>query len=217
MKKASLAVVIVCLIAGAAFAGGTPNTATCTKQLVFHFSGLSDLGLSSYRFSWLDDVFDDYDLSDYGYGGGMGFRYFFGEGMAVRPSVNLSYIKLELPDESSYTDPEITATNYGFSVIVEKYLPPIHSIAPYVGAGAGYDRYKYEQSYQVDEVTVSADLTVNSIDLKGVVGFQWYFTEAMSLGGEYVGAFTHATSDEADITLNAFRWRAASVFLSVEL
>jgi opacity protein-like surface antigen len=217
MRKVSLVALVVCLMAGAAFAGGTPNTAACTKQLVFHFSGLSDMGLSSYRFSWLDDVFSDYDLSDYGYGGGIGFRYFFREGIAVRPSLNISYTKLQLPDESGYTDPEITAANYGFSVVVEKYLPPIHGIAPYLGAGAGYDHYTYEQSYKVDEVTVSSDMTVGSFDLRAVAGFQWYFTEGMSLGGEYVGAFTHATSDEADITLDSFHWRAASVFLSVEM
>jgi opacity protein-like surface antigen len=220
MKKASLVALAICLVAGAASAGGTPNTATCTKQLVFQFSGLDDLGLSSYRFGGLGDMlgeFGDYDISDYWYGGGVGLRYFFREGMAVRPSVNISYAKLELPDQSGYTDIEESATRYGFSVVIEKYLPPIHSIAPYIGAGAGYDHFKYEESAKLDNVKLSADVTASCIDLKALAGFQWYFTDGMSLGGEYVGAFTHATSDEMDTTLNSFYWDAASVFLSVEM
>lgn len=162
------------------------------------------------------------------FGGGIGFRYFFGEGLAIRPGVNISRASFESDDEGEEDDFKATFSNMGFSVLLEKYLPTTHSIAPYVGAGLGYDRYSLEAE-PVEEYPYEFDkgsVTFSSLDLKGVAGFQWYFTDGISLGGEYLGSFSMGkmaseitdegkTEDGPEVTLNRFFWDTASVFLSV--
>lgn len=232
MKKTALAVALIgCMLVGTAFAGGSPQTSIGTKQLVFQFHGLSHLGLSSYGFSSMREVIYfasyelDEDLEDLPlYGGGIGIRYFFGEGLAIRPSINISYASAKADYEGSGTDPKSTATDIAFSALLEKHLPAVHSISPYLGAGLGYDRFKIEDEpyYDWDK----ASITLSALDLKGVVGFQWYFTDGMSLGGEYLGSFSmgKVTTESTDggetekgpeLTFNRFYWDAASVFLSV--
>jgi len=202
----------VCLIAAGALAGGTPDTGAGAKQMVFRFSGLSNLGLSSY-------------------GGGLGLRYFFGEGLAVRPGIDFGYRKdtNDAPG-SGYADGEETETELGFSVVLEKYMPPVSSVAPYVGVGLGYYRSTEEDKpIQPDDEEEAWKVTSSAFEVLGVAGFQWYFTDAMSLGGEYTASFYMGsekteyttpggqtdTADEQDTT--EFSWYAASVYLSIHV
>jgi opacity protein-like surface antigen len=234
MKKTGLAVgLVACLLVGTAVAGGTPQTSVGTKQLVFQFTGLSELGLSSYQFSSLGSivgyVMDDYDFIDLYdmplYGGGIGFRYFFGEGMAVRPGVNISHASAKIDYVGTDEDPKATINNLAFSLVIERHLPPVHSISPYIGAGVGYDRYSLEVE-PFDTMADKGKVTFSSVDVKGVAGFQWYFTDGLSLGGEYLGAFSMGkmqlevtddghTEEAPEVSLTNFYWDAASVYLSV--
>jgi len=196
MCKTSLVVgLAVCLIAGTALAGGTPETGVGTKQMVFMFHGLDHLGLRSYD-------------------GGLGFRYFFGEGMAIRPGVNLAYSKEDLGDDVDAP----TTTDIALSVVLEKYMPAISSVSPYIGFGAGYSRSKSENVPEQPSV-----VTESSIEAKAVAGFQWYFTDALSLGGEYTGSFQHCKETGEDTegetlyewTANTFSWDASHIYFSV--
>jgi hypothetical protein len=67
---------------------------------------------------------------------------------------------------------------------------------------------------------------VTSFNLMAVAGFQWYFTDNISLGGEYSGAFSHSGTKHEDTNAggitsksegssNAFLWDASRLFLSV--
>jgi opacity protein-like surface antigen len=213
MKKMLTGIAIgvaVCMLAATVLAGGEPTTGIGTKQLVFQFNGLSALGLSSYN------------------GAGIGFRYFFAEGMAIRPGVNLDYSKeTHKAPASTLKDAETKMTHVALSVVLEKYLPTIKSVAPYIGIGAGV-------GYSKDDVIPSQlkagkDETVEtgtSFDLMAVAGFQWYFTDNISLGGEYLGAFSHSgtklentdfggTTSKIEGSTNAFFWNASYLFLSV--
>jgi outer membrane protein W len=193
----------LCIVvaASAAFAGGTPNTGMGAKQMVFEFSGLSTLGLSPY-------------------GGGFGFRYFYADDTAIRGSVNFAYSKDE--DKSGDTTLEDTTTMIGASLVWERYMAAIASVAPYMGIGVGYFYEKETQPGTGLFADSDYETTNNILQIPLVAGFQWYFTQAMSLGGEYrlsfryeTGETTHGGETLYDTTTTAFGFSAASVFFSV--
>jgi outer membrane protein W len=193
----------VVLAASAALAGGTPNTGMGAKQMVFQFSGLSNLGLSPYE-------------------GGFGFRYFYADDTAIRGTLNFAYSKDDVTPTGG-TKTEETYTRIGAMLVWEKYMAPIASVAPYMGIGAGYFYNKWEEPYTgslADEEKV--ETTANDLMVALVGGFQWYFTDAISLGGEYRLAYTYSSGETkvagdkvSENTSSMFGFDAASVFFSV--
>ena len=114
------------------------------------------------------------------------------------------------------------------SLIYEKYLPQIHSVAPYLGAGIGFTHAAMD--YTEPEVGGSPEwkweCSGNVIHVMGVAGFQWYFTEGISLGGEYRPGFHYETGEvtttyggeeesKTEISGYALNHRTASLFLGV--
>jgi opacity protein-like surface antigen len=211
MCKTSLVIgLAVCLIAGTALAGGTPETGPGTKQLVFMFHGLEHLGLKSYD-------------------GGLGFRYFLAQGLALRPGVNLAlYSETDKALSPGYEDREYAEVSIDGSLVLEKYLSPIHSVSPYVGVGVGFS--SYGEAEKPVRTTGSQEETAKgrgAFQGMALAGFQWYFTEAMSLGGEYRGSVRFGScKEEATNSVGAkatteegsffdLSWYAASVFFSV--
>jgi opacity protein-like surface antigen len=187
----------VVLAASAAFAGGIPNTGMGAKQMVFQFSGLSWLGLEPYA-------------------GGFGFRYFYADDTAIRGSLNFGYGK----DETTVGDTkeEETFTEIGAALVWEKYMAAIASVAPYMGIGLGYNYSKSEEPVGA----VKEETTANELFIPLVAGFQWYFTESISLGGEYRLSYAYVSGETKEdgtkveeTTISAFGFDTASVFFSV--
>jgi len=193
----------VVMAASAVFAGGTPNTGMGAKQMVFEFSGLSMLGLSPYA-------------------GGFGFRYFYADDTAIRGSLNFAYAKDEMTDAADNTSEE-SFTKVGATLVWEKYMATIASVAPYMGIGVGYYYNKWEEPwYGTFADTEKEETTANDLMIALVGGFQWYFTEAISLGGEYRLAYMYSTGETkmggekvSDNSSSAFGFNAASVFFGV--
>lgn len=177
------------------------ETKAGTKALVFQFSGLSDLGLSGYQ-------------------GGIGARYYFQDGMALRPGIDIGISSSKDKTE----DPELknTGTTLGLSLAVEKHLAGAKSISPYIGAGAGFHYGKDKEEQGSAEATDK----LTTVNVAALAGFEWGFTESLSLGGEYSLGFatgshktehkanntTVTTVDESGMMVGV---STASVFLSV--
>jgi hypothetical protein len=190
------------------------------KQLVFLFSGLSRMSLKPYFHpgGFPDECFYESGYDDcecWPCGGGLGFRYFVNDGRAVRIGVNIAIGSWEVKDAW-----EESCTEFGLSLIYEKYLPHIHSVAPYLGAGVGFTYAKDNWKHADGDYEYEWTSTIFSVI--GVAGFQWYFTDGMSLGGEYRPGFHYETGEETEdgetlgeISGYALNHRAASVFLGV--
>jgi hypothetical protein len=213
-----IAILLVCVIAGLAYAGGTPMTAKGDKQLVFLFSGLSKMQLMPYFHpqgipeACFDD--SDYSCDCWPCGGGLGFRYFINDDRAIRIGVNVGIGKWEVKD--SWDE---TCNEFGLSLIYEKYLAQIHSVAPYLGVGLGFDYYK--DTWTQKEGDYKEEWTGNIFSVEGVAGFQWYFTDGLSLGGEYRPAFQNQTGKMTaggetteETSGYALNHRTGSVFLA---
>jgi len=213
-------VVLTCMLAGVALAGGTPMTSKGDRQLVFLFDGLCDMRLMPYfqAHGLPEECYDDYDYDEcdcWPCGGGLGFRYFLNDGKAIRVGVNIAIGSWEVKDAW-----EQSCTEFGLSLIYEKYLPHIHSVAPYLGAGVGFVYAKGDEKWNDGED--EWECSSNIFSVMGVAGFQWYFTEGMSLGGEYRPGFHFESGEETEngdtvreTSGYALNHRTASVFLGV--
>jgi hypothetical protein len=225
------AVLLICIMTGIAVAGGTPMTAKGDRQIVFHFNGLSRLHLEPYfrAVGFIDDAIN-WDCVDDGYydcnivdcspcSGGLGFRYFLNADRAVRLGANIGLGGITFKDPVDDSEVKWSCTEFGLSLIYEKYFMTIHGVAPYAGAGAGFT---YSKAKVESDGETTSEVSGNAFDVMGVIGFQWYFTEGMSLGGEYQTGFTYESGNEKEMdekigewTGYAFNHRTASFFLGV--
>ncbi len=223
-----IAVLALCVFAGSVYAGGEPMTSKGDKQLVFRFEGLSYLGLNSYH---RDAGAICYDDDCYACGGGFGMRYFIDDGRAIRFGINLAYGAdkwADYYDEGDEKwDREISCLEFGFEAWYEKYFPVIHSIAPYMGFGFGYTYGSYEEKGNWGCAKATDTTTLSYFDVMGALGFQWYFTQGMSLGGEYRVGYTYSSGKEeyepcsgdkiteSDFSGNHLNWYPVAFYFAV--
>jgi hypothetical protein len=146
-----------------------------TNQMLFVFSGLSSLQLA-------------------GFNGGFGLRHYLKDGVALRPGVSFGWSSTRTHPDQPTGDPKPTNareidTSVGLELALEKHLEGPRSISPYLGAGifGFYVNNKTEPSV----ATGSPQGTVTKITTKetdgglfGLLGFEWGWTESLTLGGE---------------------------------
>lgn len=189
------------LVAATAMAGDVPMAAG-DKAMVFMFSGLDDLHLD-------------------GYGGeyGIGMRYYIASGTALR--VGLEFGSGSFEDKE--LDMEGDTSDYGVMVMYEKHMKgPCASVSPYWGLGVGYTAWSNKLTVDSDWIEMSE----SGYGFLGALGFEWAFTDCLTLGGEYqLGVWKYSGETEEDIggstdTYNEYEGSfmgagTASVYLSV--
>jgi opacity protein-like surface antigen len=196
MKKLFLLLILVAVSVSFAQAA-TVDTSKGAKALVFQFSGLSTLGVSGYQGEY-----------------GLGVRYYIQNNLAIRPGIVLDISKLK--NNAVTPAAEIKDTGFGLNLAVEKHIGAASNVSPYLGAEAGFD---YSKHTPAGATPVSTKVTDFKVGL--LAGFQWGFTDNLSLGGEYMlGATIGKTkTDDTPVTVDAsnteFGISTASVFFSV--
>jgi hypothetical protein len=196
------AVVVLSLMlsvfAGAGFADDMEMAEAGSKQIVFGFSGWN---LGSYE-------------------GGLGFRYFIDDALAIRAGIDFGFDNEEDQSYEDYIDPESDDVSeeydddsrwVGTSVLVEKYTAGYHSIRLFYGGGLAYtyaqdDRATlYHQGIHYSIRT--SESTTHTMKAVALMGFQWYFAEHISLGGEYRLTFRHWWFEREEIRVqDSFSW-----------
>lgn len=168
-------VVIAVMISGVAMAAEVPTSAG-DKAMVFMFSGLSDLHLDGY-------------MGDYG----LGMRYYISDGTAIRAGLEFGSVSLKDID----SDLEGDGTSYGLTAMYEKHLEGMcASVVPYWGLGVGYNSW----SSKVTGGSNWIEEKESGFGFMGAMGFEWGFTDCMTLGGEYeLGLWTFSGETEEDI------------------
>ena len=201
-------VIVAMMLSGIAMAAEVP-TSEGDKALVFMFHGLDDLALGTYGGTY-----------------GVGMRYYIDDDTAIRGGVQFgNWSETEVAnDPENYEDVEETYSVYGASVIYEKHMESAcSSVSPYWGVGAAFSMFTDE--YLDGDGDTETDTGTGFAGF-GVVGFEWGFTNCMTLGGEYQLGFwswsgetefepsrVSVTYDEFDGTYMGFS--SASVYLSV--
>jgi hypothetical protein len=225
VKRTSIIMTIIlaiCIGTSCALAGEMELGAG-TKQIVFSYSMLTNEGmsaLSSFRINY-------FDLGSSPYRGGLAFRYFVTDGMAIRPGFWIGYNAPTLEiDMEGAEGGEMTDTELGFSLVLEKYLTPLHRISPYLGVGGGFNYGKIDLDGPLPDAEGNVEASWKSTEIHAfcVGGFQFFATERVGLGCEVSFGYIRFSIDEEFPEMpilaysgNTFGFIGGSLFVSIGL
>ena len=125
-----------------------------------------------------------YDASLYG----AGFQYYVTPQIALVFGLSLGTSSSKLEDDAGST--ESTVTIFGISVDANYHFNSLYSVSPYVGFHLNYGLLS--GSVEVDPdggETSTTEYSGNGFGVAAQLGFDWYFTEGLSLGGKYALGF----------------------------
>ncbi len=203
MKLFTFIVLAVMLVATTALAAAEVPTSRGDKAMVFMFDGLAFLSAQEYGGEY-----------------GVGLRYYVADGTAIRAGVQFGR-KSDTNDDIDWDD---DYNRYGVNAVYEKHMAPAcSSVSPYWGFGALYTAYSNKDTNATGDTWTYSGSEFAGF---GVLGFEWGFTDCLTLGGEYKLGFESSSSkteedvggvtdtyDELSGTLMGFS--TASVYLSV--
>jgi hypothetical protein len=208
MKMFTFIVLAVMLVASTALAAEVP-TSRGDKAMVFMFDGLCFLSAEEY--------------AEYG----VGMRYYIADGTAIRVGVQFGRSSwLDESDVSGVADSENNYSLYGLNAVYERHMgPACSSVSPYWGIGAGFAIHSDEYIVPAGVANEIQTTTYKGTDYEvfGVMGFEWGFTDCLTLGGDYKLGFTGGSTErevDDDPVDNKYSdtligFGTASVYLSV--
>ncbi len=168
--KRCLSIACLLMLVASSVAGAATKA---SNELLFGFSGLNTLSLDTYQ-------------------GGIAVRHYMSDNLAIRPGVSLGIGSTTVDGVPYWTDGKVTSSQFGLDVAVEQHMGTSKTVSPYVGADVGFamDSNKEEFTHPLDMTGVarrefSTTVSNTGFMVAGLVGFQWFFTESVSLGGEY--------------------------------
>ncbi|MFH1197729.1 MAG: outer membrane beta-barrel protein [bacterium] len=199
--------------------GPKPEIYAGAKSLVFLYIPFqSDLGPApSGRANLFDLTYysDGYSVQFYDVQlGGVGFKYFVTDQISLTGSFCFGSNTNDWEDtfessgtwgshDQTYTD-EITMTVFGFSLDADYHLRHLYNISPYLGLNINYASASAEGSYtdDVDDPPFERklDFSGSSFGIGFNIGFEWFFTEGLSLGGKYMLGYQGFSGPEFEIT-----------------
>ena len=119
---------------------------------------------------------------------GAGFQYYVTPQIALVFGLSLGTSSSSLEDDAGST--ESTVTLFGISVDANYHFRSLYSVSPYIGFHLNYGLLS--GSVEVDPdggETTTTDYSGNGFGVAAQLGFDWYFTEGLSLGGKYAIGF----------------------------
>lgn len=122
--------------------------------------------------------------------GGIGFKYFVSDQISLLGSLGFGSESTTVENENSKT--EISTTYFGISVDADYHLPDLYSINTYFGANINIGTLSREETYTNNSV----DYSSSSFGIGLNIGFDWFFTEGISLGGKYALGFSSFSEPE---------------------
>jgi len=155
---------------------------------------------------------------------GAGFQYYVTDQIALALGLSFGTSSSSLEDDNGSTENSLTI--FGFSVDANYHLRSLYSVSPYIGFRVNYGLLSGSSEFNPDGgETQTTDYSGNGFGVAAQCGFDWYFTEGLSLGGKYALGFqslgTPEVTDE-DGTVEgpsstAFGISTFSVILNVHL
>jgi len=119
---------------------------------------------------------------------GAGFRYFVTDRIAIIGGLSFGTKSSTLEDDNGKTENSLTI--FGFSVDANYHLRSLYSVSPYVGFRINYGLLSGSSEFTPDGgAAATTDYSGNGVGIAAQFGFDWYFTEGLSLGGKYALGF----------------------------
>lgn len=200
-KKISLLFVVMFFVASTSFGqvnkgwdGTKPEVWKGSKALVFMYTPFqSNLGAINAGSSsvYLNDSLSAGDANL----AGLGIQFYLSPNWALTGGLNFGSSTAEFTGTSGVT--KTTATSFGLALDFDYHMNALYSVSPYVGLNASFAMVNNKRTYTPTSGSVS------SFEAKGTgfgaglnLGFDWYFTPGMSLGGKYTLGFKSNSAPE---------------------
>ena len=184
--------------------GVKPEVYAGSKSLVFTYTpfqsnlgGLPSGSLGIPIFDPSDTTFDS--TSPVSSLLGLGFKIFPSNNFSL--VIGLSYGSASTTEESESTTEEASASVFGISAAGNFHLPSLYSINTYVGGSINFASLSSDASSTTSGNEIKAEFSTSSFGIGAHIGFDWFFTEGISLGGQYT--FLFQTSSEPEITVSS--------------
>ena len=127
---------------------------------------------------------------------GAGFRYFLTSNIALGVGLNFGTGSTEM-EEANGDVTEASITTFGVAVEGNYHFMALYSVSPYVGANINFG----SRSTSVDFTPAGGSAITSETSGSGFgagvhLGFDWFFTEGLSLGGRYTLGFQSISKPE---------------------
>ena len=155
---------------------------------------------------------------------GAGFQYYVTNQIALVFGLSYGTSSSTLEDDNGKTENSLTI--FGISVDANYHLNSLYSVSPYVGLHVNYGLLSGSSDFTPDGgEALTTDYSGNGVGIAAQFGFDWYFTEGLSLGGKYALGFqslgkpeiTTEDGTEEGPSSTAFGISTFSVILNVHL
>jgi outer membrane protein W len=155
---------------------------------------------------------------------GAGFRYFFTHQIAVVLGLNFGTGSTSQEFQNG-DKTETSSSTFGLSVDGNYHLKPLYSVSPYVGVNLNFGNYSSTVELTEGGTTTKTEFSGSGFGFGINFGFDWYFTEGLSLGGKYTLGYRSLGKPEeksGNTTVegqssSSFGVGSASVILNVHL
>ena len=194
-----------------------PETKSGSLAFLFTFSGLGSFGISGFPIS-------SFDLSAGGQtlpgiinaGGG---KWFFSDGMALRGLLGFRIDNKGDADPTKDSAGKTTSSIRGIAIGVEIHYDAVYAISPYIGAQIVFGGATIDNQKLVNGKTLENKESATSFGLGPLIGFDWYFTDGLALGGEYMLAYnsqslTLSSSDATGADVSKDDPPSSKIFIS---
>lgn len=153
---------------------------------------------------------------------GAGFRYFVTNEIALGAGLNFgtgSSESIDAQDDKT----EVSSTNFGLAIDANYHLKALYSVSPYIGINFNFGNYSVTVDETIGGTTTTNEFSGTGFGVGANFGFDWYFTEGLSLGGRYTLGFQSLGKPEEKTgnttvegtSSNQFGISSASVILNV--
>jgi hypothetical protein len=152
-------------------------------------------------------VFDDDNIDLFG----IGFRYFFTNEIGITGGLNFGTSS----SSEEFTDGDIvdiSATTFGIAADANYHFKALYSVSPYVGINLNFGSYSSTVEITDDGTTTKSEYYGNGFGAGVNFGFDWYFTEGLSLGGKYTLGFKSLGKPEGKIGNTTVEGQSSSFF-----
>lgn len=185
--------------------GPKPEVRQGSKSFVFMYtpfqSNFNPVYVSSVS------VFEDDQMDLFG----AGFRYFFTNEIGVTLGLNFGTGSTE--QEFPNGDKEENSTSsLGIAVDANYHLKALYGVSPYVGINVNYGTYSSENKETDEGTTTTTEFSGNGFGAGINFGFDWYFTEGLSLGGKYTLGFRSLGKPEQTVGPTTVEGQSSSFF-----
>jgi hypothetical protein len=199
VKKLFVALTLVLLVSSMSYAqytpvntgydGVRPEVKKGSKAMVFMYSPFVSGSFGSAPVATVITNFDttNIDNTSLGTTSGIGLKFFLNNQWSISPTFQFSTGSLNQTLTGGTVETKNTA--FGLAVDVDYHLKALYSVDPYFGLNLGFASIKSEATSVFGGTTSTSDFTSSGINVGIQAGFNWFFTEGLSLGGKYtIGA-----------------------------